>query len=214
MNPLSPPPQCPASSMQPWARTPIGPLIWTPVWRLGCVNVYIFIDGGVVLLLIDYCLFVTSSLLRDPPGCLGHISPTSIRLFFFKEPFKFCQCWYHSCPFVVVFVWQRWNAVYECFEFTFAFPGMVISLQDKPNVLKKTLSFPNIHSSNFKASFQEKTVDMFLKGRVTWTACSTRDHLNQVGFRKPQNEGGKNKHWTSRNFVTSQFWTENRTISP
>lgn len=83
MNPPSlPPPQCPASSMQPWARTPIGPLIWTPVWRLGCVNVYIFIDGGVVLLLIDYCLFVTSSLLRDPPGCLGHISPTSIRLLF------------------------------------------------------------------------------------------------------------------------------------
>lgn len=34
------------------------------------------------------------------------------------------------------------ECIYECFEFTFDFPGMVISLQDKPNVLKKNPLLP------------------------------------------------------------------------
>lgn len=51
-----------------------------------CASVYIFIDGGVDLLLIDYCLFVTSSLFGDPEsGCHGHVNPMSIRFLFLKR---------------------------------------------------------------------------------------------------------------------------------
>lgn len=128
------------------------PLVWTasPVWRLGCVNMYIFIDRGVVLLLIDYCLFVTSSLSCDPPGCLGHISPTSIP-FFFKNDSN--SVWMLISQ-LSVCCYVGFTEVECVSNLHFDFPGMPISLQDKTERPEKTfpsqIFIPQVLKHNFK----------------------------------------------------------------
>lgn len=189
--PHTPPPSVPppACSLEPERPSALRLDAFPRVTLRVCEHVYIYWRRSCFA--ANWLLSLRNFLTLVRPSWLSRTHQSHVNTFSFFLLFKFCLnvdiaavrlllCWFYrevECVF-----WIYFSSFLAC-RFHF---------KTKPNVLKKTfpsqIFIPQVLKHHFK---KKKRVDMFLKGRVPWTACSIRDHLNQVGFKKAAKRGRK-----------------------